>query len=276
MGEFLYQAPARHPALGIAFLSLIALEFAWSKFSGRDVYDLTETGTTILVAIGQGAARGLTAIVLVPVYLLAYRNRLLHFELAGAGAWITLFILSEFSYYWFHRMSHLMRWMWATHSVHHSSTRLNFIAATRLGWTNLFSGGWLFLAPLVWLGFEPAAVLGMFAANLAFQFLLHTEAVGRLGPLEWILNTPAHHRVHHAVNRACLDRNFGGVLIVFDRMFGTFAEAPEGEALIYGLGGTAPDHNPFNVALGGWTSLLRDILRSRSPGEAWRTAFGRP
>jgi sterol desaturase/sphingolipid hydroxylase (fatty acid hydroxylase superfamily) len=205
-----------------------------------------------------------------------YRHRLFDIAVDGWRPLLGLFLGMEFLYYWFHRASHTVHWLWASHGVHHSSTRLNFSAAYRLGWTNALSGGWLLFAPLVWLGYPPVAVFGAFAANLAFQFLLHTETVGRLGPLERIFNTPSQHRVHHACNPGLLDRNFGGVLIVFDRLFGTQADEPRGEPLQYGLMGTAPSHNPLRIALGGWAALLRRLAGARGLGQALRIAFGRP
>ena len=120
--------------------------------------------------------------------------------------------------------------MWATHAVHHSATKLNFTAAIRLGWTGNISGNFLFFLPLIFIGFHPFAVIGMLGVNLFYQFFIHTELVSRLGPLEWILNTPAHHRVHHASNPACLDKNYGGILIVFDRIFGNLRRGASGSS----------------------------------------------
>jgi sterol desaturase/sphingolipid hydroxylase (fatty acid hydroxylase superfamily) len=124
--------------------------------------------------------------------------------------------------------------MWATHAVHHSATKLNFTAAIRLGWTGNISGNFLFFLPLIFSGFHPFAVIGMLGVNLFYQFFIHTAFVSRLGPLEWILNTPP---ITACITRrsSCLDKNYGGILIVFDRIFGTFAEAPRGQALRYGL-----------------------------------------
>jgi sterol desaturase/sphingolipid hydroxylase (fatty acid hydroxylase superfamily) len=116
----------------------------------------------------------------------------------------------------------------------------------------------------------------MLALNLLYQFFLHTELSPRFGPLEWVLNTPAHHRVHHASNDACLDKNFGGVLIVFDRLFGTFAAAPEQEPLRYGLKIGAPSNNPFRIALGEWWRLLGDLGRARGLKAKLLVIFGRP
>ena len=116
----------------------------------------------------------------------------------------------------------------------------------------------------------------MLGVNLFYQFFIHTELVPRLGPLEWIFNTPAHHRVHHSSNPSCLDRNYGGILIVFDRMFGTFAEAPQDEPLRYGLVGGRHSYNPVRIALGEWRSMLRDFARASSLRQRLITLFGPP
>jgi sterol desaturase/sphingolipid hydroxylase (fatty acid hydroxylase superfamily) len=257
-------------------LALLAIEFAWLKFRGRAGYSLKETAATAAVAAVQIAIRGASFALLLPVFLLVHRYRLFDITLHGPLIWFSFFMLSEFSYYWFHRFSHTVRWLWATHNVHHSSTHFNFSAAYRLGWTDIVSGGWLFLVPLAWIGFPPLAIFGMFAANLAFQFFLHTETVGKLGPFEWIFNTPSHHRVHHATNEGCLDKNFGGVLIVYDRLFGTLATEPVDEMLHYGLAGAAPRYNPIAIALGEWLSMGRDMLTAGGAKEALRVAFGKP
>jgi len=166
--------------------------------------------------------------------------------------------------------------MWATHAVHHSATKLNFTAAIRLGWTGNISGNFLFFLPLIWIGFHPFAVIGMLGVNLFYQFFIHTELVSRLGPLEWILNTPAHHRVHHASNPDCLDKNYGGILIVFDRIFGTFAEAPRGQALRYGLVRGISSYNPVRIALGEWRNMISDFARASTLRERVKTLLGPP
>ena len=151
-----------------------------------------------------------------------------------------------------------MRWLWTTHAVHHSATHFNLSAAIRL-WTGQLTGAFVFFLPLAWIGFAPLAIGAMLSAGLIYQFFLHTAFPVRLGPLEWILNTPAHHRVHHSCNESCLDKNYGSVLIVFDRLFGTFAAPPATEQLRFGLKGRAVGHNPFAIALGEWGRLLSDI-----------------
>jgi sterol desaturase/sphingolipid hydroxylase (fatty acid hydroxylase superfamily) len=149
-------------------------------------------------------------------------------------------------------------------------------AAVRLGWTGNISGSFLFFLPLAWIGFHPLAIVAALSFNLLYQFFIHTELPLRLGPLEWVLNTPTHHRVHHATNATCLDKNFGGVLIVFDRLFGTFVTAPKNEPLRYGIVGAAPTDNPARILFGEWAALLRDVKHAPSLGAKLRLVFSAP
>jgi sterol desaturase/sphingolipid hydroxylase (fatty acid hydroxylase superfamily) len=187
-----------------------------------------------------------------------------------------LFVGEEFCYYWMHRADHRIRWLWATHAVHHSSNQFVLASAYRLGWTTQISGTALFTAPLVLVGFTPAMVLSALAANLLYQFWIHTELIGRLGPLEWVLNTPQHHRVHHARNGLYLDRNFGGILIVFDRLFGTFAEERPSMPCSYGLVEPLTTNNPLRIALHGWQKLWRDLNAARGLREYAMALLGPP
>jgi sterol desaturase/sphingolipid hydroxylase (fatty acid hydroxylase superfamily) len=166
--------------------------------------------------------------------------------------------------------------MWATHSVHHSAGQMTLLASIRLGWTNLFSAGWVCYAPLVFAGFDPRMIAVLLAVNLRYQFFLHTEAVGRLGPLEWVFNTPSHHRVHHGTNPCYLDRNYGGVLIVFDRLFGSFAAERPDEPVRYGLAHRAPSHNPLKIAFGEWAALLRRAWTAPTARARAIALFGPP
>jgi sterol desaturase/sphingolipid hydroxylase (fatty acid hydroxylase superfamily) len=205
-----------------------------------------------------------------------WMHRLWTLPLRQPWTWLVLLVAQEFCYYWMHRADHRVRWLWATHSVHHSPRTLNLSAAYRLGWTVRASLGPVFFAPLVVLGFPPAAVGGALAANLLYQFWLHTTWTPRLGWLEWILNTPAHHRVHHACNPEYLDANFGGVLIVFDRLFGTFASERAGVPIRYGLTRPIQSYNPLVIGLQEWRAIARDLLAARSLSGALRAAFGPP
>lgn len=250
----------RGPAVLLLVL-LVAVELLWLRRQGRD-WDWRESLASTAVALGNRLIRPLTALLLAPLFLYVHERRLLEIDIDSAWGFVALLLLVDFIYYWFHRASHRIAWLWATHGVHHSTTRFNLSAAYRLGWTDLLSGSWLFLLALVWLGLPAAAVLAAFSLNLLYQFFLHTEAVGRLGPLEWLFNTPSHHRVHHARNAALIDRNFGGVLIVWDRLFGSFAEAPADEALKYGLSDGDRGHHPLRIVFGGWLDLHKQLRRT--------------
>ncbi len=170
-------------------------------------------------------------------------------------------------YYWNHRLSHESRWLWAVHVVHHSSERYNLSTALRQpvfeGVTMGVPYGLLALA-----GIRPAVIENARALNLLYQFWIHTEAIPRLGPLEKVLNTPSHHRVHHGSNRRYLDRNHGSILIVWDRLFGTFE--PEGERVVYGLTRNIDTFDPRRVLTHEWCDLARDIARSTT----WADRFG--
>jgi sterol desaturase/sphingolipid hydroxylase (fatty acid hydroxylase superfamily) len=268
--------PHRSSYVLLVFLVLIAGEFLWYRWRRTQGYDLKESAASLVIAVGRRLTRMASSVLLLPVFLWVYGHRLFTIPINNVGSVLGLFLIVEFFYYWFHRFSHTVRWMWASHSVHHSSTKMNLSAAYRVGFTDLFSGDWIFFLMPIWLGFNPVAVLAALGANLTYQILLHTEVIGSLGPLEWIFNTPAHHRVHHAKNESCLDRNFGGILIVYDRLFGTLAKAPENEPLQYGLAQKPASVNPFRIAFGEWLAMFADLWRARTPGSAWRAVFGRP
>lgn len=279
MPEFPLLAEGGRPMGGFLIIALvfIALEIAYSRLVGHaDDHDLKETAASVGVAVGDVAARALTSgLVAIPMFLL-YENRLFDIPLDRVWAWVALFFAVEFCYYWFHRASHRSRWLWATHAVHHSATRFNLSAAIRLGWTGQLTGAFVFFLPLPLLGFHPVAMAAVIGIGLLYQFFLHTAYPVHLGPLEWVLNTPLHHRVHHASNEPCLDRNYGNVLIVFDRLFGTFATPPANEPLAFGVKGRQPSNNPFAIALGEWGWLFRDVRKARGVKNRLKTLFGPP
>jgi sterol desaturase/sphingolipid hydroxylase (fatty acid hydroxylase superfamily) len=268
-----------HSAGALLFVAMafIGLELLYGVLAGDDdVYDAAETVASFGVAIGNVFAKALTGGVAAFPLVFAYQHRLFEIPLDSVWSWTVLFVAVEFCYYWFHRASHRIRWLWATHAVHHSATQFNLSAGIRLGWTGQLTGAFLFFLPLAWLGFHPLAITLLLGLGLFYQFFLHTGATVHLGPLEWVLNTPRHHRTHHAVNDSCLDRNYGSVLIVFDRMFGTFAEAPRDEPLQFGLRGRLPSSNPFRIVFGEWIALAGDVRRTRGVLRKLRLLFGPP
>ena len=196
-------------------------------------------------------------------------------------SFLLLFLLQDFFYYWFHRGSHRIRFMWASHVVHHSSERLNLSTAFRQSFTYPISGMWVFWVPIVLIGFEPELVLGSVLLSLAYQFFVHTQLVPKLGPLEWILNTPSHHRVHHAKNPEYIDRNYGGVLIIWDRLFGTFVEENDDIPLVYGITRQIHSHNPLYLTLHEWRDMFKDAISGKKTmiqrvGHLWRPPEWQP
>jgi len=279
MPELSELTPVMRPAGAFLALTLIfiAAEYFYARLGAHDEdHDLRETAASVGVALGDVGVRVLVGGLAALPFVVLHQYRLFDIPLDTAWSWAALFLGTEFAYYWFHRASHRVRWLWATHSVHHSATHFNLSAAIRLGWTGQLTGAFAFFLPLAWIGFPPVAIGAMLSAGLAYQFFLHTALPVHLGPLEWILNTPAHHRVHHACNEDCLDKNYGSVLIVFDRMFGTFAEPPQHEALRFGLKGRETSNNPFAIAFAEWGHLWRDTARAKGLRAKMKTLFGAP
>lgn len=196
-----------------------------------------------------------------------YRNRLFELSLKNAWSWVILFFSIEFAYYWFHRASHRVRWLWCTHAVHHSSNEFNLSTNYRVGWTAKLTMTMVFFSPIAWLGFPPHVIATAFVIILLGQFWIHTTWIPKLGPLEWILNTPSAHRVHHAANKEYLDANYGATLIIFDRIFGTYVSEQDDLPPRYGWVNPIENQNPFILQLTPWTELLRDLHSANNLGE---------
>ncbi|MCG8325866.1 MAG: sterol desaturase family protein, partial [Thiotrichales bacterium] len=182
-------------------------------------------------------------------------------------------LVADFLYYWEHRLAHEVRILWLHHAVHHSSRHMNITTAFRFG---PFEGVWgaVMLFPMVLMGFPPELAIFGGLVVLAYQTWLHTELIGKLGPLEWLLNTPSHHRVHHGSDDAYLDRNYGGILILWDRLFGSFQA--ETERPRYGLTRDFDSVNPLVVWFSELPQFFRDLAAARSWREVWMLTFGPP
>lgn len=172
-----------------------------------------------------------------------------------------IFVGVEFCYYWFHRASHRIRWFWSAHVVHHSGEQMNMTTAMRQSMLYPLTGWWLFFMPLVLLGVHPAVVFVLYACDLVYQYFIHTDAIGKLHPLlEYLFDTPSHHRVHHGRNPQYIDRNYGGVLIVFDRWFGTYVA--EDAPVDYGIATRQPHtHHPLRLNFHEFIDMWKDVGR---------------
>jgi len=269
-----------HHLFRLLFLPLavasIALEATWYLLIRKQAYPWKEMLASIGIHVLRVPAKLLTPLIVAPVAFFVWSHRLTTIPLDTAWGLALLLLGTEFTYYWSHRAGHEVRWMWASHVVHHTPEHINLASAFRLGVTEVASGNWAFHLPLYLLGFNPLAVAGMLGLNLFYQFWLHTDLIGRLGPIEWVFNTPSHHRVHHASNREYLDRNYGGILIIWDRLFGTFAEERAQVEITYGLVHPVGSLNPMRIAFHEWGAIARDVVGARSLGEGLRQVFGRP
>jgi sterol desaturase/sphingolipid hydroxylase (fatty acid hydroxylase superfamily) len=219
-------------------------------------YEARDTATSLSMGVGSVVIGvGYKALQLV-VYAALYAVTPLRLDTSLWWVWVVIFFAEDLAYYWYHRAHHEVRILWASHVVHHSSQRYNFSTALRQTWTPF--GGLPFWAPLALLGVPPWAIFLQQSISLLYQFFLHTERVGTLWrPIELVMNTPSHHRVHHGMNTRYLDRNYGGILIVWDRLFRTFE--PERERVVYGLTKQLRTYNPLVVATHEYVSIWRDL-----------------
>ena len=256
--------------------AFVLLEALWLIFVRKSAYQWGHTAASFGVAALKRGADMLTGGIAAAILFWAYRHRIATIEIDSAGTLIVAFLAVEFAYYWHHRWAHQVRWLWATHGVHHTAPHMNLSVAGRLGWTGLLSGSVLFFAPLAYIGFHPAAIFLLLAASLFYQIWLHTELVPHLGPLEWVFNTPSNHRVHHGSNPEYLDRNFGGVLMIYDVLFGTYAREKPDTPVVYGVVEPMDSKNPFVISTYEWLRMARDVARARGIGQVLGFLFGRP
>lgn len=272
--------PAFDPvALAIPFFVLaIVLEIVLARMGrAKANYEVRDTAASLAMGLGSNVAGLLVGGVAFGAAVWAYEHRLFTIPMTAVWAWVALFLAEDLTYYWFHRLSHERRFWWAAHVNHHSSQHYNLSTALRQTWTGGVSGTWLLWLPLSFLGFPPAMVAIQKGISLVYQFWIHTEAIGKMPAwFEAVFNTPSHHRVHHARNPRYLDRNYAGVLIVWDRLFGTFEPERAQEPCRYGLVKNIASFNPLRVAFHEWAGILTDLRRARSPREAFGYVFGRP
>jgi len=242
------------------FALLIAVEALYANRVRSDEYaNNRDTWTNIVMGFMSVVWGGLFGLVTIYAYLFFYELAPFKFPADAWWTWVALFFVDDFVYYWFHRASHESRLLWNFHVVHHSSEHYNLSVAVRQSW---FSGivHWMFYAPIMLLGFAPWMFAVMHGFNLIYQFWIHTRFIDRLGWLEYILNTPSHHRVHHGVNDRYIDRNYAGVLIIWDRMFGSFVD--ETEEARFGIIKPISGYNPFWINTHAWFDML-DAMKSR-------------
>ena len=256
------------------FILLLLVEVWIAAKENKSWFEAKDTFSSLSMGIGNVAIGLFSKGIVLGAFAFVYQFRI--FELGfNWWVWILLFFAEDFSYYWFHRVSHSSRYFWASHVVHHSSQHYNLGTALRQTWTGDLSGGFVFWLWLPLIGFHPAMIFTMQAISLLYQFWIHTEAIRKLPyAFELVFNTPSHHRVHHSSDIKYLDRNHAGILIIWDRFFGTFQE--EEEHPTYGLTKNIHTYNPFRIAFNEWGQLLKDLSRAPSLRAAAGYLFGPP
>ncbi len=246
--------------LAIPFFVIAMLaELVWIRWmQGKGEFETRDTLTSLLMGVGNVAMGLFFGFLSYGVLMWFWQFRL--FDL-GFYWWVglTAFLLDDLRYYWYHRFAHRVRWFWAEHVNHHSSQHYNLSTALRQSWTGNFTGAVLLSVPLTILGFHPAFVAFVYGFNLVYQFWIHTETIGKMPAwFEAVMNTPSHHRVHHATNARYLDANYAGTLIVWDRLFGTFVPEEAADKPRYGLVSNVATFNPLKVAFHEWVAMARD------------------
>ncbi len=274
--QILVEDPVTAVVLPI-FFAAVAVEAIWSKMTDRGLYNARDAGVSFLMLLASIVIELVPKLLIVAAMIVLHEWSPLRDVVGRQGwAWLALFFLDDLTYYWFHRLNHEVRILWAGHVNHHSSEYLNFGTALRQGVGERVYKYVLWL-PLAALGFDPAMILLMISLNLTFQFWTHTEVIRRLPAwFEAVFNTPSHHRVHHGSNARYLDRNHAGVLILWDKLFGTFSAELEAEPVVYGLTKNLGTMNPARVLLHGYTDLWEDLRRAESLGDKLRYVFKPP
>ncbi len=241
------------------FIALIIIEVVINAKKNLNLYKFKDSTANITMGLGSVVIGLLTKTFAFFVFLWIYQFRL--FEIPNTWwMWGLLLLADDVTFYWYHRLAHQIRFFWAAHVQHHSSEHMNFSVALRQSWGEPFIK-FLFYIWLPFIGFNPVYILIMQAISLVYQFFPHTKLVGKLGPIEWIFNTPSHHRVHHATQVQYLDKNHAGILIIWDRMFGTFQK--EIEVPIYGITENINSFSPLKIASHEYISLWQDMRRSK-------------
>lgn len=257
------------------FVILMAAEFLWGHYRGKQTYRLNDTVNSLsmgllsrvveLVRFGSAAYVISSAVTWAGVQSV---------DTGPLWVWVAAFVAYDFFYYWKHRMGHEWRILWASHVAHHQSEEFNLSTALRQTGTDYV--GFLFYLPLYISGLPLEVVITVGSLNLLYQFWVHTEHVGKLGLLEWILITPSNHRVHHAKNPQYIDRNYGGVFIVWDRLFGTYKEEDEDEPCQYGITEALHSWNPIWANLHVWIDTAKLAWRTRNWSDKLKIWFKPP
>lgn len=257
------------------FIILIVVEVIYAIKLQRELYEVKDAATSISLGLGNLFIGILTKGFILVFFSWIYTFRFFTIPYNAWWGWVLCFFADDFSYYCFHRTAHNIRWFWASHVVHHSSEKYNLAAALRQTWTGNLTGAFLFWSWMPLIGFHPAMIMLMQSVSLLYQFWIHTEAIDKMPKwFEFFFNTPSHHRVHHGSDLLYLDKNHAGILIIWDRMFGTFQ--PEIFTPKYGLTRNVKTFNPVKVAFYEWINLAKDLRKPNGVKHFFQYLFNPP
>jgi sterol desaturase/sphingolipid hydroxylase (fatty acid hydroxylase superfamily) len=255
------------------FFLLIAIELIAEKLRKTNYYRINDAITSLSIGVLSRVIGVLKALIPLTIYAVLHE----HFNLVtletNVWTWLAIFIAYDFFYYWNHRFGHEISLFWAAHVVHHSSEDYNLTTALRQTSGSFFN--FIFFVPLAFLGVDPLTLVSVASVNLVYQFWVHTQHIPKLGWLEWVFITPSNHRVHHAQNQIYLDKNYGGVFIIWDRIFGTFQEELADEKPIYGVRKALKSWNPLYANIQVYKQLIKDSFYASSWIDKLRVWFGK-
>tara|TARA_B100001559_G_scaffold293539_1_gene274626 strand:+ start:727 stop:1566 length:840 start_codon:yes stop_codon:yes gene_type:complete len=263
-------------AIGVPIvLTMIFIEILISNFRNQNFYKSGDTLCTIGLLSGNIIVAFAIKGIVLAFHIYLYQFRVFDFvnQIPIWALWIITFISIDLVFYVYHRMSHRIRFLWAIHLSHHSSEEMNFAVSFRQAWFGPISKIPFFMV-LPILGFDPTIIAVAGVISTLWGIVGHTQVIGKLGPLEWIFNTPSHHRVHHGSNKQYIDKNYGNLLIIWDRLFGTFE--PEDEKVKFGLVNNVNTFNPVKVTFMAWMSMINDLKQKNSFIEIIKVIFGPP
>jgi len=257
------------------FLLLIVIELFWGWWKGNNTYRANDS----INSLSLGLLSTVTKFVFLNIGLLVFSGieenyAIWAFNSSSLGHWLLAILLYDFLYYWFHRVSHERQFFWGSHVVHHQSEDYNLSTALRQTSTSFFTT-WVFFIPCFFLGMPITMYVSIASAHLIYQFWVHTQHISTLGFLEWFMVTPSNHRVHHAQNPDYIDKNYGGLLIIWDRLFGTFQKEHREQPAIYGIRAPLASWNPIWANLHIFINMAMDAWRTANWLDKWRVLWSR-
>lgn len=258
------------------FLGCIALEYVIAKKTGKHVYRFHDAVTSLNIGFISEIIRSVLKLMSVFVYALVVDQvAVIEWDLKNPAVWVLAFFMYDFFYYWAHRSGHEVNLLWASHVVHHSSEEFNLSTALRQSWTNQVYY-WVFYLPMAIVGIPVKVFVITALVSALYQFWSHTRLVGKLGWVDRVFVTPSNHRCHHGRNDYCIDKNYGGTLIIWDRLFGTYTEERDAEPVVYGTLSPLNSWNPVWGNFKNYTILWRDMISAKGFREKLHVVFAPP